>query len=171
MHTGPQALFQSLLLDPLSVAGRQLETAAATSASLGNGLSLSPPPRGINTEKVHPRNAAGISETFLCLHNKVDHCLNRTVALERAGGLFSQAPPGQGLCRAGGEEVNTKCRTKAPNSPNSPNSPICILPLTRTGLLLLIISCRTHSQQAHPCRGSKPSGILPRAVFDASKAS
>lgn len=34
----------------------------------------------------------------------------------------------------------------SPTSPNSPNSPVCILPLTRTGLLLLIISCRTHSQ-------------------------
>lgn len=51
----------------------------------------------------------------------------------------------------------------------APNSPVCILPLTCTGLLL-IISCRTHSQQEHPCRGSKPSGILPRAVFNASKA-
>ena len=29
----------------------------------------------------------------------------------------------------------------SPTSPNSPNSPVCILPLTRTGLLLLIISC------------------------------
>lgn len=52
-----------------------------------------------------------------------------------------------------------------------PNSPLCILPLTYTGLPLLIISCRAHSQQEHPCRGSKPSGILPRAVFNASKLS
>lgn len=59
---------------------------------------------------------------------------------------------------------------KSNPAPNSPNSPMCILPLTCTGLLLLIISCRTHSQQEHPCRGSKPSGILPRAVFNASKA-
>lgn len=59
----------------------------------------------------------------LCLHNKVDHCLNRTVALERAGGLLSQAPPGQGWCRAGGEEVNTKCRTQATQLPTLPPLP------------------------------------------------
>ena len=41
---------------------------------------------------------------------------------------------------------NSPTSPTSPTSPNSPNSPVCILPLTRTGLLLLIISCRTHSQ-------------------------
>lgn len=129
MHAGPQAPFQSLLLDTLSVAGRQLETSAETSASLGNGLGLSPPPHRSNTEKVHPRNTAGISETFLCLHNKVDNCLNRTVALETAGGLLTQVPPGRGWwCRVGGEEVNTKCITKATQLPTLPTLPCASCP-------------------------------------------
>lgn len=172
MHAGPQAPFQSLLLDTLSVAGRQLETSAATSARLGNGLGLSPPPRRSNTEKVHPRNAAGISETSLCLHNKVDNCLNRTVALETAGGLLTQAPPGWGgggrgrRCRVGGEEVNTKCITKATQLPTLPMHPAPHLHRSPPSNYQL----QDPSQQEHPCRGSKPAGILPRAVFNVRKA-
>ena len=67
------------------------------------------------------------------------------------------------------EEVNTKCITKATQLPTLASAPPSHPHLHRSPRQLTA-SCRTHSQLELPCRGSKPSGILPGAIVDACKA-
>lgn len=70
----------------------------------------------------------------------------------------------------GEEEVNTQCITKATQCPTLPLLPHEVPHLHRSPLCLLISSCRTHSWLEPLSMGSRPSRILPGAIFNASEA-